>query len=225
MNLEKAVRNINRSLNKKQPPTFSPIWIKYRCRISYEFIVNNIKNELGNPDWDLVVSMLDRWNQKYWMKGIKRRTVKLYEDKTELSAVLARYNDKLYTFLAQENKEDKAICDCISIRLVRLAQQGNVLAKEKITGLLKYTVSRWIECSKYLSVWNGYDDLIDRYINTCIRRFRYAGSFLGYLYRTLEYAGRGLAPLEKFSLDNVSKITGKRVIDSFCKRSCSQQDE
>lgn len=217
MNLEKAIRNINRSLNKKQPPTFSPIWIKYRCRVSYEFIVNNINNELGEPDWDLVVSKLDRWNQKLWMKGIKRKTVKLYEDKAELSTVLARYDDKMYIFLAQENKEDKAICDWISIRLVRVAQQGNVLAKEKITSLLKYTIGQWIEHNKYLSVWSGYDDLIDKYIDTCVRRFRYAGSFLGYLYRTLEYAGRGLVPLKKFSLDDVSTITGKRTIECFIK--------
>jgi len=215
MNLEKAVKNINRSLTKKQPLTFNPIWIKYRCRVSHEFIIKNIKNELGEPDWDLVVSKLDRWNQRNWMKGIKRKTVKPYEDKAELSTMLVKYNDKLYTFLAQENREDKVICDWISIRLVRVAQQGNVMAKEKITSLLKYTIERWIEHGKYLSVWNGYDDLIDKYINVCIRRFRYAGSFLGYLYRTLEYAGRGLVPLKKFSLDDTSKITGKRIMDSF----------
>lgn len=217
MNLEKAIRNINRSLNKKRPLTFSPIWIKYRCRFSSEFIINNIKNELGEPDWDLVVSKLDRWNQKLWMKGIKRKTVKLYENETELSAVLSSYDDKLYTFLAHRDKEDKAICDWISIRLVRVAQQGNVLAKEKITSLLKHTIGQWIEHNKYLSVWNGYDDLIDKYIDTCVRRFRYAGSFLGYLYRTLEYAGRGLVPLKKFSLDDVSTITGKRTIECFIK--------
>lgn len=217
MNLEKAVKNINRSLIKKQPLTFSPIWIKYSCRVSYEFIINNIKNELGEPDWDLIASKLDRWNQKSWMKGIKRKIVKPYEDKAELSTVLARYDDKMYTFLAHRDKEDKAICDWISIRLVRMAQQGNILAKEKITGLLKYTISQWIECSKYLSVWNGYDDVIDSYINTCIQRFRYAGSFLGYLYRTLEYAGRGLVPLKKLSLDDVLIISGKRAIDNFNK--------
>jgi len=183
--------------------------------VSYEFIINNVKNELSEPDWDLVVSRLDRWNQKSWMKGIKRKTVKLYKNETELSAVLSSYDDKLYTFLAHRDKEDKVICDWISIRLVRMAQQGNILAKEKITGLLKYTISQWIECSKYLSVWNGYDDLIDKYIDICIRRFRYAGSFLGYLYRTLEYAGRGLVPLKKFSLDDVLKSTNKRIIDNF----------
>lgn len=44
-----------------------------------------------------------------------------------------------------------------------------------------------------------------------------AGSFLGYLYRTLEYSGRGLVPLKKFSLDNFSPITGKRLLETFIK--------
>ncbi len=45
MNFEKAVKNINRSLNKKQPVSFNPQWIKNRCKISYQFIMENIKTE------------------------------------------------------------------------------------------------------------------------------------------------------------------------------------
>ena len=32
--------------------------------------------------------------------------------------------------------------------------------------------------------------------------FVYPGSFIGYLFKTLEYAGRGLRPLEAYSLDD-----------------------
>lgn len=52
MNLEKAIININRSLIKKQPISFNPVWIKYRCKVSYIFIIKNIKNEFNDPDWD-----------------------------------------------------------------------------------------------------------------------------------------------------------------------------
>ena len=54
MNLEKAICNINRSINKKKLETFNSQWIKYRCKISYQFIVDNIKTEFGEPDWDFV---------------------------------------------------------------------------------------------------------------------------------------------------------------------------
>ena len=76
----------------------------------------------------------------------------------------------------------------------------------------------WIEYDKSLFVWKGYNELITEHIEACICRFRYAGSFIGYLYRTLEYSGRGLVPLEKYSLDEPSNITGKRKIETFYKK-------
>lgn len=217
MNLEKAIRNINRSLTKKQPASFSPIWIKYRCKASYLFIIKNIKTEFNDPDWDYIVSQLERCNQKLWLKGKKKQknSISAYSDGNELKIILKKYNNKLYTFLARQNKDDKYICDWISIKLVRIAQKGNVLAKEKIIILLGYLVDQWIEYDHSLFSWKGYNELITEQIEACIRRFRYAGSFLGYLYRTLEYSGRGLVPLEKFSLDDVSTISGKRLIETF----------
>lgn len=220
MNLEKAIININRSLIKKQPISFNPVWIKYRCKVSYIFIIKNIKTEFNDPDWDYVVSQLARCNQKLWLKTRRRnkKDIPIYSDKDELEVILKKYNSKLYTFLTCQNKEDKCICDWISIRLVRIAQKGNLLAKDKIIILLKYLVDQWIEYDRSLFSWKGYNELIIEHIEACIRRFRYAGSFLGYLYRTLEYSGRGLVPLEKFSFDDISNITGKRVIDTFIKK-------
>jgi hypothetical protein len=220
MNLEKAIININRSLTKKQPVSFNSVWIKYRCKVSYIFIIQNIKTEFNDPDWDYVVSQLERCNQKLWLKTRRRnkKDIPIYSDKDELEVILKKYNSKLYTFLACQNKDDKCICDWISIRLVRIAQKGNLLAKDKIIILLKYLVDQWIEYDRSLFSWKGYNELINEHIEACIRRFRYAGSFIGYLYRTLEYSGRGLAPLEKFSLDDISNVSGKRIIDIFVKK-------
>jgi hypothetical protein len=218
INFKKAVRNINRSLNKKQPEKFNPRWIKNRCKVSYEFIVKNIKTEFDEPDWDLIVSKLERHNQKLWMKKIKRTKVETYKDCEELNVVLNCYQDKLYTFLGQIDSEDKIICDWISIKLVRLAQKGNTLAKSKVVNLLENLVDQWIEFDKTLHSWKGYNELKTEHIEACIRRFRYAGSFLGYLHRTLQYAGLGLVPLEKFSLDDFSPNTEKRIIETFIKK-------
>lgn len=210
INLEKAVKNINRSLIKKQPTSFSPIWIKYRCKISHKFVVENIKDEWGKPDWDLIVSGLERYNQKLWLKGVKRKKAGLYRNKIELDVILNKYNKSLYTFLTRKDKEDRIICDWISIKLVRMAQRGNLLAKEKAVNLLNYLVDQWVERDMSLANWKGYDELITEHIEACIRRFRYAGSFLGYLYRTLEYSGRGLKSLKAFSLDDYIPETTKR---------------
>ena len=215
MNFEKAIRNINRSLNKKQPEILNPQWIKNRCEISYQFIIENVKTEFDDPDWDLIVSKLERHNQRLWMKGVKKKGVRLYKNKKELNLILKNHRNKLYTFLVQVDKEDKIICDWISIKIVRLSQNGNLLAKDEVINLLENLVSQWIEYDKSLFSWKGYNELMIEHIEACIRRFRYTGSFLGYLYRTLEYSGRGLIPLEKFSLDELSCITGKRKIETF----------
>lgn len=219
MNLEKAIRNIDRSLNKKQPESFNANWIKYRCKVSYGYIIENVKDEFNKPDWDLVVSRLQRYNQRLWLKNKtrKKKHVVLYKDTDELETILNKYKDRLYTFISRKDKEDKIVCDWISIRLVRLSQKGNRLAKDKISLLLRYLVDYWIEFDRSFFSWKGYNDLIDNHIDGCIRRFRYAGSFIGYLYKTLEYSGRGLTPLEKFSLDNYSFITGKRIINKVSK--------
>jgi hypothetical protein len=215
MNFYQAVKNINGSLNKKQPEKFNPQWIKNRCRVSYEFIVKNIKTEFDEPDWDLIVSKLERHNQRLWLRKTKRVDVELYKDKEELDIVLNYYKNKLYSFLGQVDSNDRIICDWISIKLVRLSQKGNILAKKKIVSLLENLVDQWIEFDKSLYSWKGYNELKTEHIEACIRRFRYAGSFLGYLHRTLQYAGLGLIPLEKFSLDEYNSITEKRRIDTF----------
>lgn len=215
MNFDQAVRNINRSLNKKQPEKFNPQWIRNRCKISYEFVAEKIKTELDEPDWDLIVSRLERHNQKLWMRRMKRIDVDLYKDKEELNIVLDCYKNKLYTFLGQVDNDDRMICDWISIKLVRLSQKGNLLAKNKVISLLENLADQWIEFDKSLYSWKGYGELKTEHIEACIRRFRYAGSFLGYLHRTLQYAGLGLVPIEKFSLDDYSISTGKRIIDTF----------
>lgn len=217
MDLNQAIKNIDRAIVKKSPFSFHPNWIKYRCKVSYKYIVDNIKDEFNYTDWDLVVSKLQRYNQKLWLKKMKRKRSPaiLYKDKEELDVILNRYREKLYAFISRESKEDKIICDWISIRLVRLSQKGNILARDKVATLLRYLVDYWVESDKSLLIWKGYNDLLDNHISACIRRFRYAGSFIGYLHRTLEYSGRGLTPLEKMSLDDYFIDNKKRKIDSF----------
>jgi len=216
MNFEKAIRNINRSLDKKQPKSFNANWIKYRCNISYRFIVNNITNEFGEPDWDLVTVNLDRQFQRLWSKGLKRKQPNEYSNASEVILVLDPYKEKLYTFISQIDQEDRKICDRISISLVRLAQRGNLFAIQKLKQLIPFLINQCLEGYR-LNRWRGYDDLINHCIDDCIRRYRYSGSFIGYLNKTMECAGRPLKSIEAFSLDKKSQITDKAIIDNVSK--------
>jgi hypothetical protein len=46
--------------------------------------------------------------------------------------------------------------------------------------------------------WKGYADEVEDKIKGCAKRYRYTGSFLGYLFKTLEYSARGKPPLVSF---------------------------
>jgi len=215
MNYEQAIKNINRSISKRHPLTFNPAWIRNCVRKSYDFISENIKTESGDVDWDQVVRCLSHDYQKLWFKELRRKKkIQEYKDRAEVDAILNKYKDRLYTFLAQADKDDKRACDEISIRLVRIAQKGNILARRKAVYFIKQLVDCWIDTSN-LQNWRGYDDLLEKNIDGCIRRYRYSGSFLVYLHRTLEYSGRGLRPLEVFSLDECSPITERKKSDNL----------
>jgi hypothetical protein len=98
----------------------------------------------------------------------------------------------MYVFIAASNKNERRIRDVIGISFVRLAQSGNLLARLKLMELLRYTIDDWIERHHCVSRWRGYEREMQKHLEGCIRRYRYTGSFLTYVFRTLEYAGRGI---------------------------------
>ena len=215
MNYNQAIKNLNRSISKRKPETFNWSWVRNCVRKSYDFISENIKTESGDIDWDKVISSLDHDYQKLWMKGVKRKEkIILYKDVSEVDAILSKYQKKLYTFLAQIDKEDKRACNEISIRLVRTAQKGNLLAREKAFSFIKQLVNCWID-TEYFKHWRGYDDLLEVNIDRCIRRYRYSGSFIVYLRRTLEYSGRGIRAIEAYSLDEEDPLTERKRSDNI----------
>jgi hypothetical protein len=177
MDFDSAVKTINRLLINKQPYTFNSSWIRgYAPRI-YRFIQKNIRREIGGIDWDRVTRALDYKFGRRWITSRLNGT-KPYRSKAEVNIILSKYDGKLYTFLTPADKNDKYIRDIISIALVRIAQKGNILARQEIIKLVTFT------------------------IEGCVRCYRYSGSFIGYLFKTLEYAGRGLRPIVAYSLDD-----------------------
>lgn len=152
-------------------------------------------------DWDSITVLLDRNFQKRWIAP-RRKITKTYRNKSEVGIILRKYHSKLYTFLSLAEKYDKRIRDVISIALVRIAQKGNVTAKQEVIRLISFTVDDWIEYNPKISCWRGYDCLIRKHIEGCIRRYRYSGTFIGYVFKTLEYAGRGLMHRNAYSLDD-----------------------
>ncbi len=130
---------------------------------------------------------------------------------------MKKYRHKLYVFISALNDEDRLLRNEISIALVRISQKGNLSAQRQLIKLLRYLTDQWLECFPPLYRWRGYGDQLEERFIACIRCYRFTGSFIGYLYKTLEYSGRGLVKMESHSLDGYVGDSGKRIIDFVAK--------
>jgi hypothetical protein len=220
MNFETTIKYINILLSRKHPETFNSSWILKHAPSCYYFIRKYVRNETGNIDWDRVTHALQKKHQWRWVPKRKPAKSFAYQNQDEVDAILNSYRNKLHVFVISVSRTDRRIWDIISIHLVRLAQHGNLSAKQEFMKLVGYTVDEWIERSSSLSRWKGYDDEIQEQVEGCIRRYRYTGSFFNYVYRTLEYAARGIQPFYAYSLDEPLVIdSGKLKIENIIKDS------
>jgi|GEM_PF-325059 len=215
MDFKAVATQLNALISRKRPEVLTSSWIFKHAPACYRFIQKNIRTEWNAIDWDRVTSVLDWKYQRRWMPQRRPKIINPYRNRNEVDAVLNRYRDKLYVFIVPADRVDRNLRDTISIRLVRLAQRGNFTAKQETVRLVRYAVDEWLDCSDYMSRWRGYDEKIQEIIEGCIRRYRYTGSFFKYVYRTLQYAGRGIQPFYAYSLDEPVAIDAdKRKIEN-----------
>jgi len=203
---------LNQTIQQQDPETISSSWIFNQVPRVYRYIYRNFRSENGGIDWDSVTQLIERPYQKRWTR-YRHKSAKPYHNQDEVDRILAKYKDKLYTLLAIVDEKDRVHQDRIIIAFVRLSQRGNVLAQQQLVSLLEFVVNDWVDRYYYLQKWKGYTDDVEDKIKSCIRCYRYTGSFLGYLYKTLEYSGRGIAPIQKYSLDDTVLDGAKTKLD------------
>jgi hypothetical protein len=211
MDFASAVKVTNNLLRTIQPPSFDSSWIRKHSPQVYRFMRDNVRTEIGGIDWDTFTRALDRKLQRRWQASRRGRRAGCVRDGKAVEIILRKYRDKLYTFISPANVNDEQIRDVISIALVSMAQRGNAAAKQEIIKLVRLTIDAWIEQDPRLSCWEGRNDMLQERIEGCIRCYRYSGTFIGYLFRTLEYAGRGLRPIVAYSLDDPLYARRKRT--------------
>ncbi len=190
MEFKVIIKIINKKLEEENPKIINPSWIFKHTPSAYIFVQKNIRTENNDIDWDRVTSSLSRSYQKRWTR-YKYKKVKLYENQSEVDIILTKYKDELYTFLCVSNEKEKHIQQTMLISLVRIGQKGNICAQNEVVKWITYITDDWIDRYPQMYRWKGYTDEIEDKIKGCIRRYRYTGSFLGYLFRTLEYSARG----------------------------------
>lgn len=159
----------------------------------HRFIRKYCRTEIGTIDWDKVTSALHPKLQRLWRPRTKRR-YSPHRNRREIELILNKHRAKLYVFLAPMDAADVRIRDSIATSLVRTAQAGNVLAKNEISTLVRYTVEGWLDKNPVMSRWKHRERDVRRQIEGCIRQYRYSGSFLRYVFWTLHCAARGIPP-------------------------------
>ncbi len=207
-----AIEKLNNLLETKNPEKFTSSWIFSQSQGLYSFFAKNFRTENGHIDWDLITEKVDRRYQRKWTRH-KCKKIKFYEKREEVEKVLDKYRDKLYLFLVQNNGEEKTVCNRMTISLVRLAQRGNICARDELVMWVTYLVNDWMDVYSQVYKWKGYPDEVTDKIIGCILRYRYTGSFLTYLFKTLEYSARGKPPVVSFD-DKIGE-TGKTRIDFY----------
>lgn len=98
------------------------------------------------------------------------------------------------------------------ISLVRIGQKGNICTQQELIKWVTYITDDWIDRYPKLYRWKGYEDEVIDKIKTCIRLYRYTGTFLGYLYKTLEYSALGKPPLCSL---NDKMFNGEKTLEEF----------
>ncbi len=210
MKVEEALKSLNQLLEEKQPKTFSSTWIVTNAPNIYQSIWRNIKTENGDVDWDRVTSELDRTFQRRFIR-YRQKQVKPYERQSEVDVILTKNKDRLYTLFAPMDERDKSVQHRIIISLVRIGQKGNICAQEELVKWVTFITDDWMDRYPQMLRWKGYEDEVGDKIRHCIRCYRYTGSFLGYLFKTLEYSARGKPPL--CSLDDMVLGGVKRLAE------------
>lgn len=164
MNFDIAVNTVSALLEKEKPKQFSSSWVLSRTPpATYHFVRKNLRTENDDIDWDSFTVALNPQYLKRWMR-YKRKPAKTYEDQFEVEMILTKYKDKLYTFVASVETDDRDIRNKIVIALVRTAQKGNILAQEELIKWLRYVIDDWVEKYYPLFKWKGYGEEIDEKI-------------------------------------------------------------
>jgi len=205
MDLHSVAETLNKLLRRTQPVAINSSWIRRHAPRCYRFIQQNLRREFGGIDWDRLTYALEWKYQRQWRPLRARRKPLEYENRSEIQTIYKKYRGKMYVFIAPSDKGDRRTRDLIGISLVRLAQKGNLAARQEVIGLLKFMIDDWIERYSFLARWRGHEDEIQNQLEACIRRYRYTGSFVTYVFRTLECAGRGIRPPQMLPIDHRSE--------------------
>jgi hypothetical protein len=137
---------LNNLLSQHSPKPFDSTWIRKRAPACYSLIPKRIRSEVGGIDWDKITYSFELRFQPLWTPRQKKKS-RPYSNTSEIDLILNKYRNKLYIFVAPAGAADLRIRDQIAIARVRLAQAGNLLTRDKVAELIRYSIDGWLDDS------------------------------------------------------------------------------
>ena len=196
------VNDFKALLEKEDPKSLSPKWIRNTSSNLYNRIVNNFCDRYGEVDWNKFKKAIPLLWRNRW---IETSVIEKYRNKEELDVVLSKYKDEMYV-LFMNGKKEMERGEEIWADLIKLAQKGNQDAYDVVSRIAGEVVDDYIknkedpdDSSLYLELDK---DVKEKVIDRCIRLYKpdIEGYFKNYLLKSIGFniKKRGY----KYSMDN-----------------------
>ena len=201
-----AIALLKELLNTHRPLEFNARWIRmHDCGLLTQICRHVRTADHSAIDWQRVIQELDPvWRAKWHPRRMDvMASVEEYEDMSEVEAILSQYREQLYLFFGAENRGDRVRRDTICHALVRLAQKGNVDAKDTLITYATFTMNDWIDRIPYLAPFHTVPNVSTERLEKCIRGYQFWDNgtpFFGYLYASL------IAEVKKIRVDSLDKL-------------------
>ncbi len=202
--IESITEDLLNLLEKEKPKRWSPTYIAKTDRHIFRFVERHLVDKKGSLQWDKLVSRLPPEYQKTWTRKQYLDDLDLaeeYSDKEEVAEVMQKNRASLYLFYEATGKDEEGALNEVCSDFVYLIRKGNKEATAMFMLYLQPTISKWLE-SKALSVSLAQDpEEVKRCTERCFYLWKKDRSFLGYLFRSLQLAARGMKTYQEISLD------------------------
>lgn len=203
-NFQKLINDLVNFFEETQPLYINKSLIRDNANALYKRIARNVRKENdGKIDWPrIVIAWPEEWQKKWvWERCSEEKlpqkwkmTQGSYSCQDEVQIILSENKEYLYTLVSASSKEEKKIRDEIMNSLIRLAQNGNIEARKKLTPYLELKCADWGSAREgFHSSEMAYDEIMKK-IDTCINNFDFSIGFLKYLHSSIrrQLIGEGL---------------------------------
>ena len=188
-NFQTAIEELNQMLRRDQPKIVKSGYIRKNLGL-YLFFIRYFNKQDKSFDLMEIQQFIDE-PFKSRLRAVKTIDKYLpnefYEDNSEMDMMLEPYAGKLYVLEIASGGKDKEIRNSICEALAKLAQKGNVNAKNKLADVAYHQVQEWTMEPQLEQFQYRIDDVMN-IVERCIYYYdpKISKSFLNYLLSTLE---------------------------------------